>query len=401
MIIKSKHIYTENGVIEGFLEVEQGKIKAIFTSQPKEEYIDYTNNYVIPGFIDIHTHGWGRGAFGHMGDVKSIQLMAEDLVKVGVTSFLPTTLVMPQEFLEDAAKAIKIGIETQIQGAGSEILGVHFEGPFLNKKYLGMQKLEGIKLPSVSLIDHYNKLSGNNLKLMTLAPELEGSIEVIKHLKKLGITSSAGHTSATFDEIKKAKEAGLNHFTHTYSAMRGLHHRELGVVGAAMYFQDMYAEVGKQTGITIKPEAFDILYRLKTDDKMIMVTDCIGFGGLPEGYEFYHYLRKAKFQTKNKELIVTHDSGKIDKMDKTHYIQVKDLEMSFIKSVRAIVSRLDKGLQSISKIASENPAKLIGVFDKKGSIKIGKDADFLILDNELNLLSTYCYGNEIILQEKV
>lgn len=393
MIIKCNNIYLPDKKFSGFIQIENGIFKKIFSNLESEyKYLDYSDFIIIPGFIDIHIHGYGRGSFAYKGDFQSIKYMNEDVTKMGVTSYLLTSGTMPRNFLENSYSQAKRAIREFKRGIGAEPLGIHMEGPFINEKNLGMQRSDSIELPSISTFEHYNKISGNNIKLVTLAPEISGASELIKYLHKNKIAISAGHTSATFDEIKEAISYGLGNFTHTYSGMKGFHHRELGVVGAAMYFQNVYAEVAKQTGITIKPEAFDILYRLKGDERLILTTDCLGFGGFPEGYSFYHYLRKQKFSIENGKLKIQNDNGESEYRNLDTFENIKDLELGFLDSVKNVVERLNHQWNSVVKIASENPAKFIGVFNRKGSIEIGKDADFLVLNNEGELKSTFCYG---------
>lgn len=303
---------------------------------------------------------------------------------------------MPKKILESSYNEAKKIIESFVKGEGAEPIGIHMEGPFINEKYLGMQRLDSVERASIEKFKYYNKISGNNIKLVTLAPEIEGAIDLIKYLDKNNIVISAGHTAATFDEVKVAIDAGLTNFTHVYSGMRGFHHRELGVVGAAMFFKNTYVELAKQSGITVKPEAFDIMYRLKGDEKLVMMTDCLGLGGFPEGYSFYHYLRKTNFTMEKKLLKLEMDNGEISYISTDDFEKLKDLELGFLESIKNIVDRLENKWLSVMKIACENPAKIAGVFNRKGSIEAGKDADFLILDQEWNLSEVYCFGKKQI-----
>ncbi|PSW22326.1 N-acetylglucosamine-6-phosphate deacetylase [Photobacterium sanctipauli] len=391
LVLKSDRIITPQGEVSGFVEIRDGKIHAI-TESYLGDYLDYTGKTLMPGFIDIHIHGWGRGSYAYKGNIESLRYMSEDLPKVGVTAYLPTTSTMPNDFLESSLLAAKEHIGEYRPDMGAEPIGIHMEGPYINKAYLGLQREDSIQQPSIEGFDHFNQLAGNQVKLMTLAPEIEGSLPLISHLRDKGITASAGHTAATFDEITAAIEAGLQHFTHAYSGMRGFHHRELGVVGALMYYQDTFAEVAKQTGITVKPEAFDILYRLKTDNRMVMMSDCMGYADFPDGYEFYHYLRKETFIVEGGKLHLKHDDGSVKTVDPCCYQEVAGLEMNYLESVRAVVDRLDHGLCSVAKIACENPAILAGASDRKGKLATGMDADILVLDDELNLVDVYCHG---------
>ena len=398
MIIKCNNIYTPGGIKKGFLTIENGILKNISESLLDSEstYIDYSDKNIFPGFIDIHIHGYGRGSFAYKGDSDSIKNMSKDVVQMGVTSYLLTSGTMPKKFLESSYNEAKKIIESFVKGEGAEPIGIHMEGPFINEKYIGMQRLDSVERASIERFEHYNKISGNNIKLVTLAPEIEGAIDLIKYLDKNNIVISAGHTAATFDEVKVAIDVGLTNFTHVYSGMRGFHHRELGVVGAAMFFKNTYVELAKQSGITVKSEAFDIMYRLKGDEKLVMMTDCLGLGGFPEGYSFYHYLRKTNFTMEKKLLKLEMDNGEISYISTDDFEKLKDLELGFLESIKNIVDRLENKWLSVMKIACENPAKIAGVFNRKGSIEVGKDADFLILDQEWNLSEVYCFGKKQI-----
>ncbi|MGR6981863.1 N-acetylglucosamine-6-phosphate deacetylase [Testudinibacter sp. P27/CKL/0425] len=393
--IKSSNIVFPNSIESGYLIVKNDQITG-FQQQYSGKVLDYEHNIIMPGFIDIHIHGWGRGAFAHNGSFTSLERMSKDLIHTGTTAYLATSGVMPNDFLEYSLDQAANFIETADPENGAEVIGIHMEGPYISEDYLGMQRADALQSPSISQFDRFNQIARQSIRSMTIAPELPNALALIKHLRNQNITVAAGHTAATFAQITQAiKEAGLNHFTHSYSAMRGFHHRELGVVGALMYHQDTYAEVAKQTGITIKPEAFDILYRLKTDNRMVLTTDCVGFADFPEGESFYHYLRKQKFTVKsNRCLHIEQEDGSFENIDTSIYDNVKNLEMSFLESVQAIYPRLERGLISIAKIASENPAHLAGISARKGSLTSGKDADILVLDTELNLKQVYCRGVE-------
>lgn len=391
VVIKSNRIVFPDGIQAGYLMVQDGKISG-FETHFSGECIDYSDRIIMPGFVDIHVHGWGRGSFAYKGNKDSLKWMSHDLVKVGVTSYLPTSGTMPHDFLEASLVDAADFIATATPVDGAEAIGIHMEGPYISEKHLGMQRPDCLQRPSIVGFDHFNRLAGQNIRLMTLAPELEGALDLIRHLRAQGITASAGHTDATFAEVTVAVEAGLNHFTHAYSGMRGFHHRELGVVGALMYYQDTYAEVAKQSGITIKPEAFDLLYRLKRDRRMVLMSDCMGYVDFPEGYEFYHYLRKETFRIKQGQLEIASDGGETRHICPCDYEAVKQLEMNFLDSVKNIVDRLDKGLVSVARIACENPSILAGAEDRKGTLCPGKDADILVLDDDLNLVDVYCRG---------
>ena len=391
--LRSTRIVTPDGLRSGVVVVEKGKIVAI-TEEHHGEVMDYGERYLMPGFVDIHVHGWGRGSFAWKGTRESLEAMSRDLVNAGVTAYLATSATMPQDFLERSLQAAAEYINTAPPGDGAEAVGIHMEGPYINKKYLGMQREDSLQPPSVEGFKHYSALAGGHIRLMTLAPELDGALTLIRYLRSLGITASAGHTDATFDQMTAAIDAGLTHVTHAFSAMRGLHHREPGVVGAVMYYRDLYAEVAKQTGITLRPEVFDILYRIKGDRRLVMMSDCLGYVDFPEGYKFHHYLREETFEISRGKLQITGKDGDTRRIAPNDWHDVCQLEMSFLDSIKAVVNRLENGLVSAAQIACLNPAKLAGVASRKGSLEPGKDADILVLDEALTLNAVWCRGVE-------
>lgn len=389
MVIYSKRIVTLNGIIEGYLEIEDGKIVGIFDQYDKP-YIDYSNEIIMPGYIDIHTHGWGVGSYWFQKTPESIWEMQKHLPKTGVTSFLAST---GTDSVENTFRYIEAGnIAYTNQKEGAELLGLHMEGPFISKEYKGLQKAEHCLEPDMKLMQKFYdaQVDKSMVKMMTLAPELPNAEALIKFNTAHNITSSIGQSGADFETIKALKDFGLKGVTHMFSGMRGFHHRELGVVGAALYFDDLMCEFAKQSGNTVKHEAFDFVYRLKGDDGIYLTTDCQGLAKSIE--PFYHYIREEKFEPENGLLKITKDSGEVVYLDPDNYEDVKDLEVSFEKSVMNMMKHTEMSLVSLSKIASLNPAKYIGVDQRKGSISIGKDADLIVLDDNLKVLKTYCNG---------
>lgn len=389
--LASERIVTPNGIESGYLHIESGRISGL-DSTPRGKIVDYRHAILMPGFVDIHVHGWGRGSFAWRGERRSLQAMGRDLVNAGVTAWLATSATQPETFLLESLSTAADWIADAKAEDGAEAVGIHMEGPFINPAYSGMQSKDAIQPPDIEGFKRYQHAARGNIRLMTLAPELPGALALIRYLRQSGVTVSAGHTDATFDETTLAIEAGLTHFTHAFSAMRGLHHREPGVVGALMYHQNTYAEVAKQSGITLRPEVFDILYRLKKDRRLVMVSDCLGYVDFPEGSEFHHYLRQETFRIHNHCLEITDHSGKTRTVSPTEWSEVCKLEMSFLDSVKNVVDRLENGWVSAAQIACLNPAILAGVDARKGSLTSGKDADILVLGAELNLEAVWCRG---------
>lgn len=391
--LASRRIVTPDGMRSGFIHICHGQIQAL-ADTAKGRVIDYGEQMLMPGFVDIHVHGWGRGSFAWKGTSDSLRAMSRDLVQAGVTAWLATSATMPEDFLHRSLTAAADWIAHATPKDGAEPVGIHMEGPYINGKYIGMQREDCLQSPDIEGFDRYNHSARGTIRLVTLAPERPGALKLIRHLRQLGVTVSAGHTDATFDQMTQAIAAGLNHFTHAFSAMRGLHHREPGVVGALMYYEETFAEVAKQSGITLRPEVFDILYRLKKDRRLVMMSDCLGYLDFPEGYRFHHYLRNETFCIHQNQLEITNQHGETRTVSGEDWSAVKNLEMSFLDSVKNVVDRLDNGWVSAAQIACLNPAIQAGVAHRKGSIEAGKDADILVLDNKYHLYTVWCRGVE-------
>lgn len=389
--LASPRIVTPKGMVSGYLHISGDKIVAI-DETPRGRIIDYHHAMLMPGFVDIHVHGWGRGSFAWKGERDSLRAMSQDLVQAGVTAWLATSATQPEDFLCESLTTAAEWIAQATPADGAEAVGIHMEGPYINPKFIGMQRLDCVQPPSIAGFERYQRAACGHVRLMTLAPELPGALALIRHLHQSGVTVSAGHTDATFDEISEAITAGLSHFTHAFSAMRGLHHREPGVVGALMYYEDTYAEVAKQSGITLRPEVFDILYRLKKDRRLVMMSDCLGYVDFPEGFEFHHYLRQETFRIRQHALEITDCHGCTRTIRAEDWPEVRKLEMSFLDSVKNVVERLAHGWVSAAQIACLNPAILAGVADRKGSLTPGKDADILVLDAKHELHAVWCRG---------
>ena len=390
MILFSKHIYVPNKEIEGYITVEQGKISAIST-QCEGEYVDYSDAIIIPGFIDLHIHGWGTGSFYMEKDANSLYEMKKYLPYQGVTSFLATTgAETTADILHCISEAESV---IQNQTFGSDCVGIHLEGPFINKEFKGMQEEKNCIDPSLQLMEKfYNSQKDKaSIKLMTIAPELPNAADVIRYCHAKGIQMSIGHSAATFEVIKELKGLGIGGVTHMFSGMRGLHHRELGVVGSAMYFDDLMCEFAKQSGLTVAHEAFDIVYRLKGADSIYLCTDCAGFAKTNKPH--YHYIRKQTFTPQDGMLLVTNDDKSSFLIDPNDYESVKNIELGYLDSVKNMISHTKMSMHDVIKITSFNPAKYIGIDDRKGSIEVGKDADLLIINSNFDLVRVYCKGN--------
>lgn len=370
--------YVENkGVIKTDIGFENGKITYIGKGKKITEVIPCPNNaIVVAGFIDEHIHGAG-GSDAMDGTVKDLSVIANAIASEGTTGFLATTMTQSPENILRAMAAVKEYKSTS-HDDGAEVLGVHLEGPFISKKHVGAQPIEYVAEPSVATFKKYNNASGNNIKIVSLAPEEKGADKLIKHLKENNVVASAGHTDATYIDIEKAVSCGVTNVTHTYNAQKGLHHREIGTVGSAMLMDELNCEAICDT-IHLSVPAIKLLIKSKPHDKFTLITDSMRAKHLPDGES---ELGGQKVFVKN---------GEARLMDGT-------LAGSILKmndAVKNLVIKCGVKFTDAIDFATVNPAKNLGIFDKKGSIKVGKDADLTVLDEEFNVLTTIRNGKII------
>ncbi|MCC3358087.1 N-acetylglucosamine-6-phosphate deacetylase [Bacillus sp. REN16] len=380
MFITNLTIFSEDGIIEkGFIEIEGEKIKRVgqmadFQASKQDEVITFDESYsLLPGMIDLHIHG-ASGADVMDATPDALETMTKTLPKEGTTSFLATTMTKSIEDIENAIGNIADFIPEQHPGH-AEILGTHLEGPFLSPKRAGAQHPGNIINPDVELFKKWQSLSGDNICLVTLAPEEPGGLELTSHLKDTGVVASIGHSDAVYEQVEAAIEAGVTHATHLYNGMRGLHHREPGVAGAVLLHDEVKCEMIVD-GIHIAPKMVKFAYKNKGSKGSILITDamrakCLGAGMYDLG---------------GQEVIVNEERA---------VLKDGTLAGSILKlndAVRNMMEFTGCSLQDITEMTAVNPAKQINVFDRKGSIKAGKDADIVIVNNQLEVIMTFCRG---------
>ena len=370
---KNARVYVYGkGIISSDVAVENGKIVKIGNDLDIDQAYSF-NGIVVPGFVDRHIHGAG-GADGMDGDVEKIKTIADSIVKEGTTSFLVTTMTQSEENILKALNAVKN--YTRISGA--RVQGVHLEGPFIAEKYKGAQPLEFIKKPDKRLMDRFIKASGNKIKVVTLAPEQENAKELIEFLAENKIVASIGHTQSDFDTVEKALSWGASSITHTYNAQTPLHHREAGVVGAGLMLDELYNELICDL-IHVCKEAVKILVKNKPKDKLILITDSMRAKHLPDG----------ESELGGQKVIVKDGQARL--LDGTLAGSVLKMNVA----VKNMVEKVGVDFCTAIDYATANPARSIGIFDSVGSIKVGKNADFAILDDDFNILGTIIDGEVV------
>ena len=371
---KNTWIVTEKGLEKTSLTYDE---KFVTIGKNEEGLQELPEEYVVvPGFIDEHVHG-AAGSDAMDGTMEDLGKIANALASEGTTAFLATTMTQSPENITKALKAVKAYRELSPE-SGAEILGVHLEGPFISKDFVGAQPIEYLAKPSVEVFKKYQDASGDCVRIVTLAPEVEGSTELIKYLVSQNIVASIGHTNATYVDVKKAVEVGATNLTHTYNAMKPLHHREVGTVGSGFLFDELNCECICD-GIHVSGPAIQLLHKNKPADKMTLITDAMRAKHMPDGVS----------ELGGQVVIVKNGEARLENGTLAGSV----LKMN--NAVKNVMKFLNLPLEEVVKLASQNPAKNLGVFDQMGSIKEGKRADFLILDKDLNVVQTVRNGKVI------
>lgn len=371
--LKNVKVYIKNvGIVKTHIGIENGRI-AYIGNEENIEPIFETDGIVVPGFIDEHIHGAG-GADAMDGTVEALQTISEFLAREGTTGFLATTMTQSPENITNALKAVK-KVREKGEYKGAEVLGVHLEGPFISPKHVGAQPLEYVATPDAELFDKYNEASGNSIKIVTLAPEVEGGLGLVKHLSNIGVVASVGHTGGKYADVVNAVAAGATNVTHTYNAQTGLHHREAGVVGAAMLLDELNCEMICDT-IHVSVPAIKLVIKNKPHDKYTLITDAMRAKGMPDG----------KSELGGQDVFVNNGEARL--ADGTLAGSVLKMNVA----VKNLVEKAGVPFTDAIDFATYNPAKNIGVLNERGTIEVGKRADLTVLNSDFEVLYTLVNG---------
>ena len=278
--IHAQKFFFTTGVKEGgYLEIKDGKFGAYLEEKPENAtIIDYADKWIAPGLVDTHIHGYKNHDVMD-NDPEGIKVMSSALLECGVTSFLPTTLTSSRERLLAVSKTIR-AVKDEVNGA--KIQGIYFEGPFFTEEHKGAQNPSYFSDPSLEVFHEWQEASGHLIKKIALAPEREGVEEFVETITNEGVVVALGHSNATLKEATKAVDAGASVFVHAFNGMRGLNHREPGMVGAMLTVKEIFAELIAD-GHHVHPKAVELLVQTIGYDKVALITDCMMAGGMPDG----------------------------------------------------------------------------------------------------------------------
>ena len=375
MIIQSKKIWIADQFVAAQLDVEDGIIKNIYPYNEKEVTKDYGNLRILPGFIDIHCHG-AYGFDTNEAQEEGLRNWTKNIVNEGVTALLATTLTQSEEVLTNAVSNVAKVVEDGYEGA--EILGIHFEGPYLNKAHKGAQPEEFCVKPDVEQFKRYQEAAHGLIKYISMAVENDDDFALTKYCSQNGVVVSIGHSNATYEQAVLAFANGARSMTHVYNAMTPFTHRANGLVGGALRIRNMYGEIicdGNHSTLT----ALNNFFMSKGPDYGIMISDALMCKGLPEG---------TKFDFGGQEVIIYPDGS-------AHLVEAGNLAGSTLKINKGLQILIEEALVPVNYAINActcNPARCLHVDDRKGYISVGYDADLVVLDNNYEVVQTYCKG---------
>ena len=373
MIIQSRQVWIADQFFPFQLEIENGKIKNLYEYGTKIVDEDYGDLRIVPGFIDVHCHG-AYTFDTNDANPEGLRNWTEKIVNEGVTSFLATTITQSEEVLTNAVKNVANVMEEGYKGA--EILGIHFEGPYLDMKYKGAQPEQYIVKPNVEQFKKYQEAARGHIKYITMATEQDDDFALTRYCSEHGVVVSIGHSAATYDQAVEAYAHGAKSMTHVYNGMSPFNHRANGLVGAAYRIRTMYGEIicdGNHSTYA----ALNNYFMSKGPDYAIMISDALMAKGTPIG---------SKHIFGGNEIVIYPDGS-------AHLTETGGLAGSTLninKGLRILVEKALVPFNYAINSCTINPARCLGVDDRKGSLTVGKDADIVVLNDDYSVVQTYC-----------
>lgn len=382
MILQSRRVWVLNDWMEAQIESSGGIIRRIYPYGREKPDADYGDLRVVPGLIDVHTHG-GYGFDTNDAREEGLRSWAGKLVQEGVTGFLPTTVTASEEVLTAALANVAATARTDYEGA--QILGVHLEGPWLDRAFRGAQPAEYCAAPDPAQFARLWKASGNRIRIVTMACEHDAGYALTRRMAEKGIAVSLGHSGASYEEAAESFANGVRSVTHVYNGMAPFHHRTPGIVGASLRFHNVFGEIICDGRHAAWASVYDF-FRAKGPDYGVMITDSLRVKGLPAG-------TRAVFGGQSIELCADGCARLVKSDGSAGGLAGSALKMN--EGLRNLVERVGVPWQSAINACTCNPARLLGMEAVKGSLQAGKDADIAVLRDDYSVEAVYVRGRKV------
>ena len=375
MLIQSKKIWIADQFMAAELDIRDGKIVDVLTYGSRSADVDYEDLRIVPGFLDIHCHG-AYGFDTNDANEEGLRNWTKHVVDEGVTGLLATTITQSEEVLTKAVANVAKVMEDGYEGA--EILGIHFEGPYLDMVYKGAQPEQHIVKPTIEQFKRYQEAAKGNIRYITMATETDDDFALTHYLTEHGVTVSIGHSAATYEQAAMAFAHGARSMTHVYNGMTPFNHRANGLVGAAYRFRTMYGEIICD-GNHSTTAALNNYFMSKGPDYSIMISDALMAKGSPAG---------TRYIFGGNEIEIYPDGS-------AHLTSTGGLAGSTLRLNEGLRSLVEEALVPFNYAINSctiNPARCIGIDNRKGLIGVGMDADLVVLEHNYQVRQTYCMG---------
>lgn len=378
MIIQSKRVWLAGQFLPLQLEVQNGRIESVYPYGTKKADDNYGSSRIVPGFIDIHTHG-AYGFDTNDAEPEGLRNWMRRIPEEGVTSILPTTVTQMPEVLTAAVKNVADVVESGYEGA--EILGIHFEGPYLDMNCRGAQPPEAIAVPDVEQFKGYQEAARGLIRYITLAPEHDEGLALTRYCAENGVVVSMGHSAASFEQALLAVANGASSTTHVYNGMSPFHHRSPGLIGTALRIRDIYGEIICD-GFHSHLAAVNSFFTAKGRDFSIMVTDSLRVKSCPPG---------GHYQLGGHDIEV--DENGVARLIESGTIAGSTLRMN--QGLKILVEEAMVPFDTALNACTINPARCLGADRRKGKLAAGYDADIVVLGEQYDVIQTYCRGEKM------